>query len=321
VFHRKAQAISVREALGWSAFWIALGVGFSGVIYFLYERQILGVGANVDAVTGEINNGAGAALKYLIGYLIEKSLSVDNIFVIAVLFGFFAIPPAYQHRVLFWGIFGALLMRGAMIGLGAELIYRFHWIIYLLGAFLLLTALKMLLVSPKPFNPERKGIIRLLQRWFPVTPEYQGARFIVRLSHNGKWALTPLAIALAVVETTDVAFAVDSVPAIFAITGDPFLVFTSNVFALLGLRSLYFAVAGLIEKFRYLRASLAAILAVVGVKMILAAYLKALLGENFNFYLLGVIVLILAVGMSLSVLANRRRARAPDALLARGGVP
>jgi tellurite resistance protein TerC len=300
VFNRKAHVVSVKEALLWSAFWIALGLAFSVFIYFGYERHWLGLGVHPDRVDSVINNGHRAVVKYITGYIIEKSLSVDNIFVIALIFSYFGVPAMYQHRVLFWGILGALLMRGVMIGVGATLIARFHWILYLFGVFLIVTAIKMLFMNTEHGEPGKNPVVRLTRKFFRVTDQYHGQHFVVREG------LTPLALALIVVETTDVVFAVDSIPAIFAITADPFLVFTSNVFAILGLRSLYFALAGMMNKFRYLKVSLAIVLAVVGVKMLAAEWFKSLLGQNFNFYLLGLVFAILAAGVIASVMANRR---------------
>ena len=332
VFHRKAHVVSVREALGWSAVWITLGLLFSAFVYFGYEGHWLGLGTAVDAVDGSINDGKSATIKYLTGYVVEKSLSVDNVFVIAMIFGFLAVPPIYQHRVLFWGILGALVMRGVMIGVGASLIARFHWVLYLFGAFLVLTALKMLLIKTDEKDPTQNLVVRLVKRFFPVTDRFHGQHFLVKAgsdtSHEppvpgaavetdaavdrakpGAWMLTPLALALVLVEVTDVVFAVDSIPAIFAITADPFLVFTSNVFAILGLRSLYFALAGMMDKFRYLKVSLAVVLALVGGKMLAAPWLKSVLGANFNFYLLGAVLLTLGAGVVASVVVNRRAAR------------
>ena len=332
VFHRKAHVVGLREALGWSAVWVAMGLAFSGFVYFGYENHWLGLGNTVDAVDGKINDGGTATLKYLTGYVVEKSLSVDNVFVIAMIFGFMAVPAIYQHRVLFWGILGALLMRGVMIGVGASLIARFHWILYVFGAFLVLTAVKMLLIKTDEKDPTRNFAVRLVKRFFPVTDRFHGEHFVVRAgsdtSHEppvpgaavetdaavdrakaGVLMLTPLALALVLVEVTDLVFAVDSIPAIFAITADPFLVFTSNVFAILGLRSLYFALAGMIDKFRYLKVSLAVVLALVGAKMLGSGWLKAAIGPNFNFYLLGAVLLTLAAGVIASIVANRRDAR------------
>jgi tellurite resistance protein TerC len=326
VFHRKAHVVSVREALGWSAVWISLGLAFSVFVYFAYGRQWFGLGTTIDVVGNRANDGTTAVLKYLTGYVIEKSLSVDNIFVIAMIFGFFAVPSLYQHRVLFWGILGALVLRGAMIIAGASLIARYHWILYLFGAFLLLTALRMMFAKEGHTEPSDNLIVRWTKRFFAVTDRYHGEAFTVRAGSArsqapavpgqqalrdeaverapaGTLMLTPLALALVLVETSDVIFAVDSIPAIFAITADPFLVFTSNVFAILGLRSLYFALAGLIDKFRYLRVSLALILAVVGLKMLFAEPLKAALGSGFNMYLLLLILSILAGGVVASLRA------------------
>ncbi len=330
VFHRKAHVVSVREALAWSGVWLAMGLVFSVVVYFAYEGNWSGLGTMVDAVDGLMNDGASATEKYLTGYVVEKSLSVDNIFVIAMIFGFLAVPPLYQHRVLFWGILGALVLRGVMIGIGAKLIAEFHWILYVFAVFLILTAVKMLFLKSDETDPNKNPMVRLIRRYFPVTAKFHGEHFIVRAgtpasleaefpgasgvademvdkAKPGTWLLTPLALALVMVETTDLIFAVDSIPAIFAITADPFLVFTSNVFAILGLRSLYFALAGMVDKFRYLKVSLAVILMVVGVKMLLAEWLKLALGKHFNLYLLTVIILVLAVGVVASILADRRQ--------------
>ena len=302
VLNRKAHVVSVKEALGWSALWIALGLLFSLFIYFAYEGHWLGIGTHIDKVDGIVNDGTSATIKYLSGYVVEKSLSVDNIFVIALIFAYFAVPAMYQHRVLFWGILGALLMRGLMIGVGGALIARFHWILYLFGAFVIVTAIKMLFIDTGHGDVGANPVVRFVKRFFPVTEDYHGMHFIA----PDRRALTPLALALVVVETTDLVFAVDSIPAIFAITADPFIVFTSNVFAILGLRSLYFALAGMIAKFRYLKASLAIVLAVVGIKMLAAEWFKQLLGRNFSLYLLAVIALILGGGVIASGIANRR---------------
>jgi tellurite resistance protein TerC len=330
VFHRTAHVVRVREALGWSGVWIGVALLFCVFVYFGYENHWLGLGLVPDPVDGAVNDGARAAVKYLTGYVVEKSLSVDNIFVIAMIFGFFAVPAIYQHRVLFWGILGALVMRGVMIGIGATLIARFNWILYVFGALLILTAVKMLLMKTDHSDPSQNIIVRLTRKWVPVTDSFHGEHFIVRAgsdaSHEppvpgdlvvadravdsaraGSIMLTPLTLSLIMVETTDLIFAVDSIPAIFAITADPFLVFTSNVFAILGLRSLYFALAGMIDRFRYLKYALAIVLAVVGVKMLAHAPLKALLGAGFNFYLLGLVLLILLVGVVVSLWADRRR--------------
>jgi tellurite resistance protein TerC len=334
VFHRKAHVVSVKEALTWSAVWLAFGMAFALFVYFSYESHWFGLGAAADAVDGLRNNGSSAVEKYLTGYIVEKSLSVDNIFVIAMIFSFFAVPLLYQHRVLFWGILGALVLRGAMIAVGAKLIGEFHWVLYLFAVFLILTAIKMLVVKTEHTDPNRNVVVRLTRRLFPVTAWFHGEHFFVRagapssreseipgapaaLDHAvqaakpGTLMLTPLALALVMVETTDVVFAVDSIPAIFAITGDSFLVFTSNVFAILGLRSLYFVLAGMVKKFRYLKVSLALVLLVVGMKMMLAEWLKLALGKHFNLFLLTIVLLILAAGVAASVLVDRRQTNRP----------
>ena len=329
VFHRHAHVVTVKEALVWSAVWATLGLSFSVFVYFGYENHWLGLGSSIDAADGLINNGTTAMVKYLTGYVVEKSLSIDNIFVIAMIFGVFAVPAIYQHRVLFWGILGALVMRGAMIALGATLIAEFHWVLYVFGVFLIITGIKMLVLKTDHSDPNQNIIVRLTRRFFPITSRFHGEHFIVRAgapasyesefpgtaalsdeavdkARVGLLMLTPLALALIVVEFTDLVFAVDSIPAIFAITADPFLVFTSNVFAILGLRSLYFALGGMLDKFRYLKVSLALVLMVVGVKMLVAEWLKGMLGSNFNFYLLGLVLLILAAGVAGSLIAERR---------------
>ena len=330
VFHRKPHVVSVTEALVWSAVWLSLGLSFSVFVYFAYDGQWFGHGTVVDVVDGLTNSGLSATEKYLSGYVVEKSLSVDNIFVIAMIFGFFAVLPLYQHRVLFWGILGALVLRGAMIAVGAKLIAEFHWVLYVFAVFLIVTAIKMLFLQTDQTDPNKNVVVRLARRFFPVTARFHGEHFVVRAgapasyesevpgapevpdkivdrARPGTLLLTPLALALIMVETTDLIFAVDSIPAIFAITGDPFPVFTSNVFAILGLRSLYFALAGMVAKFRYLKVSLALILMIVGVKMLLAEWLKLAVGRNFNLYLLAVILSVLAAGVVASVLAERRR--------------
>jgi tellurite resistance protein TerC len=311
VFHRKAHVVSVKEALGWSVVWITLALLFTFFVYYGYENHWLGLGSKPDPLDKRINDGPAAVWKYLTGYVVEKSLSVDNIFVIAIIFRFFVVPAIYQHRVLFWGILGALLMRGAMIGIGAALIERFHWILYVFGGLLIVTAIKMLLMKSDHVDPGDNYVIKLTRRFFPVTDQYHDKHFVIK-DKAGRTVLTPLMLALIVVETTDLIFAVDSIPAIFAITADPFLVFTSNVFAILGLRSLYFALAGMMDKFRYLKVALAIVLAVVGIKMLTHSWLKQLLGDEFNFYLLGLIMLILGGGVVASIIADRRRPSAPS---------
>ncbi len=276
VFHRNAHVVSVKEAATWSAIWTTCALAFTAFVYFGYEAHWLGLGLNVPVVgkPGEtmVLDGLTAAEQYLTGYIIEWSLSVDNLFVIAVIFSYFAVPPKYQHRVLFWGILGALVMRGAMIALGAVLIQRFGWITYVFGAFLILTAVKMAFAGGEGVHPDKNILVRAVRRIWPVTSHYDGQKFFTKVpGPDGRLvrAATPLFLALLVVEFTDLVFAVDSVPAIFAITGDPFIVLTSNVFAILGLRSLYFLLANMLGKFRYVKPALVLILVFVGVKMLL----------------------------------------------------
>jgi tellurite resistance protein TerC len=295
VFHRESRAIRTGEALAWAGFYVTLALAFNVLVFFLYERSWLGVGVTV----GHPIDGRTAALQFLTGYLLEQSLSLDNVFVIALIFSYFRVPLAYQHRVLFWGILGALVMRGAMIGLGAALIARFDWIIYVFGGILILTAVRMLLAGNEEPDPEKSPVIRLARRIYPVTPELHGERFFVQL--GGRRAATPLFLVLLMVESSDVLFAVDSIPAIFAVTQDPFLVFTSNIFAILGLRNLYFAIAPLLNRFKYLKQSLVFILAFVGVKMILAHTQPIPTLTS-----LSLIMGILAVGILASALAAGR---------------
>jgi len=325
VLNRRARVIGAREALAWSAAWITVGLAFAVFVYFAYQGHWLGLGRDVDPADGRINDGWTATTKYLTGYVVEKSLSLDNIFVIAMIFAFFGVPAMYQHRTLFWGILGALVLRGVMIGVGAELVAAFHWILYVFGALLILTAVKMLWLGDAPREPHRNPIVRLARRVVPVTERFHGAHFLVRAGSPPSAAaatpdaprhadaavaaarpatlmLTPLALALVTVETTDVVFAVDSIPAVFAITADPFLVFTSNVFAILGLRALYFALAALIGKFRYFKVALAIVLAYIGVKMLIAGYIPIPTTVS-----LVVIAAVLVGGALTSALVVRRR--------------
>jgi len=299
VFHRDAHEVSMKESLIWSAIWLTCGISFSAFVYFAYEGHWLGLGLNTPKyldgkiVLGEVT-GSVATIQYLTGYVVEKSLAMDNIFVIAMVFGFFAIPRKYQHRVLFWGIVGALVMRGGMIFLGAELIMRYTWILIFFGFFLILTALKMALIKSEE-DPSKNPIVKLARKYFRTVDFFDGQRFFTRRTEppvyetdsitgkatqlparpgslSLKSAITPLFLALIMVEITDLVFAVDSIPAIFAITPDPFIVFTSNIFAILGLRALYFCLAALIAKFRFLKPALILILAFVGVKLLLLAF-------------------------------------------------
>jgi tellurite resistance protein TerC len=252
VFHRKIHVIKIKEAMVWSGIWIILALLFNLGIYFW--------------------RGPETALEFLTGYLIEKSLSVDNIFVFLLIFSYFNVPSLYQHKVLFWGILGALIMRAVFIATGITLIEKFHWVIYIFGFFLILTGIKMALQKDKKIHPERNLILRLFRRWVPVTEDYVGDRFFIKRAKQ--YLATPLFIVLLVIETTDVIFAVDSIPAIFAVTLNPFIVYTSNVFAILGLRALYFAVAGMIGQFHHLHYGLSAVLVFVGIKMLLADIYK-----------------------------------------------
>jgi tellurite resistance protein TerC len=329
VFHRKSHVVGFKESLTWSAVWISLGLAFSVLVYFAYDRHWFDLGNSVDAVDKMVNTGKLAATKYLTAYVVEKSLSVDNIFVIAMVFSSLAVPARYQHRVLFWGILGALVMRGAMIGLGSVLVQNFHAILYIFGVFLIFTGIKMLLLEEKEEHPENHAVVRWIRKFFPITREFHGQHFMVKAGSEwsreasepgaelksdpvvesapaGKWLLTPLAVALILVEVTDLIFAVDSIPAVFAITADPFLVFTSNVFAILGLRSLYFALAGLITKFRYLKPALSLILILVGVKMLAAKWLKVWLGDSFNLIILAVILGVLVTGVLTSLIVGAK---------------
>jgi TerC family integral membrane protein len=307
VFHRKAHVVSVREALTWTCIWVTLALAFSAFVYFGYEYRWLGLGTTPDPVDrsaafpdGRINDGWSAFLKFITGYVVEESLSVDNVFVIAMLFQYFAVPREYQHRVLFWGIIGAVAMRGLMIGIGAQLVAQFSWILYVFGGILIYTAIRMALFTGGGMDPSRNFIVRQVRRRFPVTDGYHGEHFFIRGAQG--LMVTPLALALVMVETTDLIFAVDSIPAIFAITADPFLVFTSNVFAILGLRSLYFALDGALHTLRYMKHALSAVLLVVGIKMLAHEPIEEALGENFNLYLLGVVLMILGVGVVASLL-------------------
>ena len=290
----------MREALGWTAFWIALSFVFNGFIFLLYEHHWWGVGETI----GKQLSGHQAALQYLTGYLIEKTLSLDNIFVIAMIFTFFGVPNAYQHRLLFWGVLGAIVMRAVMIFAGIAALEHFAWMIYVFGGFLIYTALKMLVTHHEKVDPERNLLVRAAKKLLPITREIEGPHFFVK--REGRWWGTPLCIALVAVESADLLFAVDSIPAVIAVTRDPFLVFTSNVFAILGLRSLYFALAALLERFRYLRYSLVFLLAFVGTKMILTHHYPIPTTVS-----LIVIATIIFAGILVSVAAARPKRQIP----------
>ena len=293
VFHRKARVVTVPEALGWTSVWVTLALAFNVGVYYLYELNPSGWDVDTEQL-----GGADAALQFFTGYLVEKSLSIDNIFVIAMIFAYFRVPAEEQHRVLFWGILGALVMRGLMIFGGLALIERFDWLTYVLGAILIYSAAKVMIIRHDNVDVANSSVIRLVRRIYPVTDEYHGSRFFTDI--NGVRTATPLFLALVLVEFSDVMFAIDSIPAIFAVTRDPFIVFTSNIFALLGLRSLYFLLAGLMQKFRYLKMSLVFLLAYIGVKMLLVHHLPIP-----NEVSLAVIAGILAVGILASTAAGR----------------
>jgi tellurite resistance protein TerC len=308
VFHRHSRIVSAREGFAWSLVWMTLALLFAVVVYAAYDQKWSGLGLAPDAADrtaalplGIPNDGTTAVIKYVTGYVIELSLSVDNMFVIAMLFRFFAVPPAFQHRVLFWGILGALAMRGVMITVGIQLISHFAWMLYVFGIFLIGTGLRMMFMDTGPSDPRQTLIVRTVRRWLPVTAEYHGERFLVRAA-GGALCLTPLALALLLVEATDLLFAVDSIPAILAVTADPFLVFASNAFAILGLRSLYFALAGALDAFHYLKYSLATILVLIGVKMLAHGWLREMLGEHFHLYVLAAVLATLAAGVGASLL-------------------
>lgn len=279
VFHRRARAVTLREALGWSAVWIGVALLFNlGIV---------------------LARGPAAGLAFLTGYLVERSLSVDNLFVFLLLFAYFHVPAKDQHRVLFWGILGALGMRALFIAAGITLLHAVHWIHYLFGAFLVVTGIKLLREKDREVRPERNPVLRLFRRLVPVADHDGGGRFFLRQA--GRWMATPLFVVLLVVETTDVIFAVDSIPAVLAVTTDPFIVYTSNVFAILGLRALYFAVAGIMPLFHYLSYGLSAILVFVGLKMVLADLYPVSIGAS-----LGIIGGLLTAAMLASVLRPRR---------------
>lgn len=260
VFNRKAHEVKIKEALIWSGVWVVLSLTFNLGIYYFYSPP-------------EGFTRADSALQFLTGYVIEKSLSVDNIFVFVLLFSYFKVPALYQHKVLFWGILGALVMRAIFIFAGVALINHFAWVIYIFGAFLIFTGIKLVLQKDKEIHPEKNPVLKLFKRFFRVSEEYDGSKFFT--IKNAKKVATPLFVVLIMVETTDLIFAVDSIPAILAVTQDPFIVYSSNVFAILGLRSLYFALAALVKLFHYLHYGLAAILVLVGTKMILNHYYTA----------------------------------------------
>ncbi|MGH8019915.1 MAG: TerC family protein [Opitutaceae bacterium] len=281
VFHRKTKMVGMREALAWCVVWVSLALAFNVVVYFWH--------------------GKTAGLEFLAGYLVELSLSVDNVFVFILIFSYFRVPPAYHHRVLFWGILGAVLMRAIFIFAGIAVLERFHWVIYIFGAFLVYTGIKMAIPKKEEIHPEHNPVIKIFRRLFPVTTGYREERFFVR--EGGRLFATPLAIVLLVVESTDLVFATDSIPAILAITNDAFIVFTSNIFAILGLRSFYFALSGVMQMFRFLSFGLAAVLVFIGVKMLISGYYHIPIELS-----LGIIVGVLAAAVVLSLVFPEQKA-------------
>jgi len=287
VFNKNPHVIKTKEAAIWTSIWVTIALGFSGVIYWLFKEGLV---ENPTDLTPEI-----AVLKYITGYLIELSLSIDNVFVIAVIFSSFAIPQKYQHEVLFWGILGAIVFRALMIFFGVALINKFDWIIYVFGAFLLFTAFRMLTHKEEKFDPKKSKIFQFMKKLFPVSYKMDGDKFFIK--RMGIRAATPLFVALIIIELTDILFALDSIPAILAITSDPFIVFSSNILAILGLRSMYFLISRMLTKFRYINYSLVVILAFVGVKMILSHNV-----EIPEWLSLGVIGFSLAAGVVASII-------------------
>ncbi len=274
VFNRKSHEVSMREALSWTAVWVSCALVFAVGVYFIYDNHWLGIGQDVVVMASMPARDVGgmeATGLYLTAWMLEYALSMDNIFVMALVFKAFGVPRQFQHRVLFWGIIGALVLRGLMIWVGAELVHRFVWIEYVFGAFLLLTGIKMLKGGDSEMDPQQNWVTRLARRFMNVSPAIEGEKFFTKL--DGKFAVTPLFVVLLVIESTDVVFAVDSIPAVFGVTRDPFIVFTSNIFAILGLRSLYFALSSLMGKFDHLKYALAGILIFIGIKM-LALYFE-----------------------------------------------
>ncbi|AHM62913.1 TerC family integral membrane protein [Flammeovirgaceae bacterium 311] len=299
VFNKKAHQISAKEALGWTGLWVSLALLFGGFVYFLYETNWMQLLAPDNVL---LFNGKEALLKYYTGFLIEKSLSLDNIFVMAMVFAYFRIPLKYQHEVLFWGILGAMVFRGIMIFAGTALIAQFYWVNYLFGLLLLYSAIQMLLAKQEQADLFNSPVVRFIKKFYSISTHLQEGKFFVR--EKGKRAVTILFVALVVIETSDILFAVDSIPAIFAITTDPFLVFTSNIFAILGLRSLYFVLADFMDRFRYLKYSLIFILAFVGVKIMLAHHYA------FPTILsLSIIIGTLIAGIAASYLTGRNNRR------------
>jgi tellurite resistance protein TerC len=281
LFRKQDQVMTMPKAIGWTFFWISLGLFFNGFVWYSYVKE--------------------KAFEFLTGYVIEYSLSVDNLFIFLLIFNYFSVPTKYQHRVLFWGILGALVMRGLMIGLGSAILMKFHWLLYLFGLFLLITGIKLFFKSEEEHNPGNNPLLRIFRRCFPLTPDYHGDRFFVRVKRV--WHATPLMMVLVCVEFTDLVFAVDSIPAIFGITRDPFIVFTSNIFAILGLRSLYFVLSNVMGLFHYLKYGLGCILSFVGLKMLIAETAYAI-STTLS---LTVVVSILTVSILASLIKHKRK--------------
>ena len=300
IFNRTPRVIRTREAFAWTIFWITQALCFSLVVYYVYDNNWEGLGIMSQAET----TGSEAVLLFLAGYVTEYSLSLDNVVVIALVFSYFRVPLEYQHRVLLWGVLGALVMRAIMIVAGAALIHQFEWVTYVFGLFLIVSAARMLVVEEDQLAPEKSVFLRVLERMFPLHDGFDGHKFLTVI--NGKKHATRLAIVLLLVESSDLIFAIDSIPAIFAITTEPFIVVTSNVFAILGLRSLYFAIAPMLERFRYLKLSLVFLLGFVGVKMLVAGHT-----EISPVATLSAIIGIIAIGALASLVAPKIQARSP----------
>jgi tellurite resistance protein TerC len=302
VFHRKARAQSTGEAALWSLMWASTALAFNLFVYFAYENHWLGIGY----VKGIAVSGGQAALEFFTAWVVEESLSLDNIFVIATVMTYFRVPAEHQHRLLYWGVLGALVMRFVFILSGLALVHRFTWMTYVFGAILIVTAIKMMVHKDDGLHPERNGLVRLLQRFMPITSRHEGASFFVK-NANG-WHATPMFIALIVVESSDLLFAIDSLPAVIAVTADPFIAFSSNAFAILGLRSLYFVIAPMIARFHYMKQSLMVLLAFIGVKMLLTHHVHIPIGVS-----LGCIGGILGGGLIASLLSRTQSDAASDA--------
>lgn len=296
LLHRRDSEVTMGTALKWVAVWVGLGLAFNVAIYFMYEHHWRGLGKAPNVVL----TGGQAAIQFLTAYLVEESLSVDNMFVFAVIFNYFRVPLKYQHRVLFWGIVGALVMRGVMIAIGTALIQSLDWIIYVFGGILLWTAWKMFRSGEDSVEPMKNPMVKLARRLIPMSEDYHEDRFTTII--DGRKYATPLFIVLLVIESTDVLFAVDSIPAVFGVTHDPFIVFTSNIFAILGLRALYFALAGVLDSFKYLKTALVVLLAFIGVKMLASGHyhMPPLVS-------LGIVFAILGTGIGASIWAGRTK--------------